>query len=152
MVNIEGLTREQVLQGLYNGSQPQGLGFIHYTPEGMTIEQARELLTRGCHFDYLQGRVMKVSLREGATEFNEYGYDRDNGAGAAQRVVDAIRAGDAQVIAEQHQRNTERSARETLHRAETEVTYMEGNTLHLGLADHENNLRKNISEKLPKRS
>lgn len=84
-----------VLAALYNASRPLGIGFIHYTPEDMTVEQARGLLLVQEYFDYLKGRVMKVDLgkealeREGGRLFVGL-YDRDNGPGAAARVIEGV--------------------------------------------------------------
>lgn len=59
--------------------------------KGITKEQARKILDTGVsYFDYLQGRVMKVGLHWGATSFDGRLYDRDNGAGAAQKAVDYL--------------------------------------------------------------
>lgn len=90
MINIEGLDKAEVLAGLYNNSKPLGMGFLHYKPTNMTIEEARELLKEYTAFDYLHGRVMKINLTSDI-EFEEYLYDRDNGGGAAQRVIDRLR-------------------------------------------------------------
>lgn len=46
------------------------------------------------YFDYLYGRVMKVDLSSDES-FEERLYDRDNGTGAAQRVIDRLRNGTA---------------------------------------------------------
>lgn len=91
MIDISKFDKAEVLAALYNASKPQGLGFLHYTPEPMSREQAAELLEppRDCpwplSFDYLKGRVMKVDLS--GDSFNEWGYDRDNGDGAASRAL-----------------------------------------------------------------
>lgn len=95
-ISIAGLDKAKVLAALYNRAKPQGLGHLHYTPEPMTVEEARVLLTehagdddRGAYFDYLIGRVMKVRI--GGDELDPRLYDRDNGAGAAAAAIDAIR-------------------------------------------------------------
>lgn len=90
MVNIEGLDKAEVLKELYNNSKVQGLGFLQATGRPMTIEEARELLKVQISFDYLYGKIMKVDL-ESDIEFREWLYDRDNGAGAAERVVSRLR-------------------------------------------------------------
>lgn len=82
MINIAKKDKAEVLAKLYNASNPQGMGFIHYDPAPMTVEQARKLLDGGqTYFDYLKGRVMKVDL-SGDT-LDPALYDRDNGHGAA---------------------------------------------------------------------
>lgn len=82
------LTEEQkpvALAALYNASQPQGMGFLHFTPEEMTADEAKELLKQTTYFDYLKGRVMKVNF---SGEFVDLRlYDRDNGQGAGERAI-----------------------------------------------------------------
>lgn len=91
-ISIEGLSRAEVLAGLFNAARPQGLGFLHYDKKPMTAEAAQKLLEGGTSFDYIQGRVMKLNL-DSDTDFDPRLYDRDNGEGAAQQVIDAIRSG-----------------------------------------------------------
>ena len=86
MINTQGLDQRAVLAALYNASKPLGLGVLHFTPEDMTLDEAGKLLEHYNYFDYLKGRVMKVDLSN-YSEFDEQGYDRDNGEGAAQRAI-----------------------------------------------------------------
>lgn len=88
-ISLKGLDKAKVLAALYNASQPLGMGFLHYDPANMTVEQARTILERQTDFDYLKGRVMKVDLS--GDEFDPWLYDRDNGQGAAARAVGSIR-------------------------------------------------------------
>lgn len=90
-VNIAGLNRADVLAALYNASQPLGMGILHYEARDMTRKEAEEWLLKGDYFDYINGRVMKTGLPAGEEEIDEWGYDRDNGDGAMQRVVDKLR-------------------------------------------------------------
>lgn len=90
MVDIKGLNKAEVLAALYNNSKPLGLGFLHFDPMDMTVAEAEEILNQTTYFDYLKGRVMKVDLSSGDS-FEEWLYDRDNGKGAAQRVIDSLR-------------------------------------------------------------
>lgn len=96
-VNIDGLSKAAVLAALYNASNPQGMGFMRFDASAMSEATAQGILNditerspRQVYFDYLQGRVMKIDLTSD-TEFDPWGYDRDNGQGAAQRAVDALR-------------------------------------------------------------
>ena len=84
-VNIPKGKLPQALAALYNRARPQGMGFLHYTPEEMTVEQAAELLKTQDYFDYCKGRVMKVSMKGGDTFLGLY--DRDNGAGAGEAAL-----------------------------------------------------------------
>lgn len=65
-IDIQGLDRADLLAALYNASKPQGMGFIHFNPAPMTRLEAAALLDHGHHFDYLRGRVMKITLKPGA--------------------------------------------------------------------------------------
>lgn len=86
-LSLEGLNKAQVLVALYNASKPQGLGRLHYNPMPMTEDQAAELLAQTTYFDYIAGRVMKTNLS--GNVLDTWGYDRDNGDGAAKRALEA---------------------------------------------------------------
>lgn len=90
-IDITGLSKAELLAGLYNNARAQGMGFLHYEAKNMTTDEASALLAEGHRFDYLKGRVMKVSLRPDAVTLEAALYDRDNGQGAAQRVVNNLR-------------------------------------------------------------
>lgn len=85
MIDLTGLNKAQVLSALYNKSKPLGMGYIHYTPEDMTVLEAERLLLDNTYFDYVKGRVMKVDLS--GNSLNPRLYDRDNGEGAAERAL-----------------------------------------------------------------
>lgn len=89
-IDISKLDKADVLAALYNASQPLGLGFLHYTSDDMTSDEARQLVEQAGEppcFDYLKGRVMKVRLTD---DFWPGLYDRDNGAGAAARALQPL--------------------------------------------------------------
>lgn len=88
IIKIEKKDKAEILAALYNASKPLGMGILHYDPTPMTIEEARELLKHQTYFDYVKGRVMKINL-EGDT-LDTWGYDRDNGEGAVQRILATI--------------------------------------------------------------
>jgi hypothetical protein len=96
-IDIAGLDKASVLAALYNRARPQGMGFLHYTTEPMTRDEAQAVIASGgthlsglsLHFDYLKGRVMKVDLSNDT--FDPWLYDRDNGNGAAFDVVSELR-------------------------------------------------------------
>jgi hypothetical protein len=88
IVQFDGLTREQVLCALYNASKPQGLGFFHYDPMPLKIDEAKNVLSKSDFVDYLKGRVIKVNLPKEAKEFDARLYDRDCGAGAARAAIE----------------------------------------------------------------
>lgn len=92
MIDIKGLNKAEVLKALYDGSHIQGMGFMQAVPEGtVTVEHCKMLLeTTGYpYFDYLYGRVLKVDLSKDV--FDERLYDRDNGQGAAERIIRHLR-------------------------------------------------------------
>jgi len=86
MISIKGVSKAKVLAALYNRATCQGMGVFHFEPQDMTEDEAQSLLDEGItYFDYLKGRVMKVSLK--GDEFSEALYDRDNGEGAAYEAI-----------------------------------------------------------------
>jgi hypothetical protein len=108
-LDVRSLEPAEVLRRLYNASFSAGLGRLHFDPKDMTLEQARELIEarrarvnqdttlspeeraqylerHGLHFDYVQGRVIKVNLGEREALYVGL-YDRDNGEGAAARAL-----------------------------------------------------------------
>ncbi len=109
MVNIEGLSKAQVLAAAYNAAQPQGMGFFQYVSEPMSVEVAESLLDK-TYFDYLHGRVMKLSLKSDK-EVDSQLYDRDNGSNALQQIINSLReTGDVNntFISNMHKRNTQK--------------------------------------------
>lgn len=108
-IDVSDINPAELLAGLYNASKVQGMGILQAKDGDMTIEEAEKLLsgedvendyrelarTRGkgkkpAYFDYLYGKVMKVEINKESLRTSLY--DRDNGNGAAQRVVDSIRS------------------------------------------------------------
>lgn len=87
-IDLTGVDKAEVLARLYNRSKPPGLGFLHYTAEDMTADQARELLAESTYFDYLHGRVMKIDLSKDV--LHTAGYDRDNGPRAAFKAIRSL--------------------------------------------------------------
>ena len=151
MIDITGLNRADVLAALYNASRPQGMGFLHYDPKPMERKEAEALLISHKYFDYLKGRVMKLAIEE--TEFDERFYDRDNGNGAAQRVIDALREGNQAAIQEQHKENVRESATLTMNRLHEETRIKDvtigglpAKDITLGLAGAKDQLLPKIKE------
>ena len=104
MIDIKGLSKAEVLAALYNGSHPQGLGFLSSRSGEMTEDDAQALINECVErqyryhlrsvppilsFDYVYGRVLKVDLTR--DEFDPWGYDRDLGQGHAWEVIDALK-------------------------------------------------------------
>lgn len=104
-IDISGIDKAELLAALYNNSGPRGMGFFRAKTEEMTVEQARKELSDGddhvkdfgygiggrpLYFDYLHGRPLKVNLA--GDSMRGALYDRDNGHGAAKRIVSGLRA------------------------------------------------------------
>jgi len=88
-VNTAGLDNAVVLAALYAGART-GRFATEADPATITVEQARAELDRHPEVDYLHKRAIKVRLF-GDDGFEAAFYDRVNGEGAAQRIVDALR-------------------------------------------------------------
>ena len=92
-IDITGIDKKQLLKELWKNSKTAGF----FTMSGMPApgcndaEIDRVFSSQDCYADYLCGRVIKTSFK--TNKLNPWGYDRDNGAGAMQKVVDAVRAG-----------------------------------------------------------
>lgn len=130
-IDLKGLNKAEVLAALYNASKPQSMGFMQYTPEPMTTEQAAELLERQTYFDYLNGRVMKVDLA--GDVLDPWGYDRDNGNGATARALASMHANN-QEIRHTHADSTVRAAQQVQSKL-GESTKSEEGVVTLGLSD-----------------
>ena len=81
-----------LLAALYNNSRPIGMGHFHADAAIMTQEVADTHLENGkTFFDYLNGRPLKIQLKNMA-DINPHGYDRDNGGqGSLLRLVESMR-------------------------------------------------------------
>lgn len=85
-MDIKGISKAKILAALYNASRPQGMGFLQARNGDMSEAEAQKLLDAGhTYFDYLHGRVMKIDLS--GDELDTWGYDRDNGQGAAEDAI-----------------------------------------------------------------
>ncbi len=84
-INISTLNHAAVLAALYNASKQQGMGFLHARgAQPMTQEQAEAELKVTNRFDYLHGRVMKITIED---ELRTGVYDHNNGVGAAKAAL-----------------------------------------------------------------
>lgn len=132
MIDIKGLNKGDVLSALYNASRPQGMGFLHYSDTPMQREEAEQLLEQDDYFDYLKGRVMKVKIR--GEELDERLFDRDNGHGAAEQAIAALRKGDAEAHAEAHRKGKLEAAAAVMEDIATPTT-MQNGVVSMGLGD-----------------
>ena len=89
-MKIEGLNKAEVLAALYNNAKVQGMGFLQADNKQMTTEEAKTILDESDdkYFDYLKGRVMKIRIA--GDEIDTRLYNRDNGDGAAERVISKL--------------------------------------------------------------
>lgn len=147
MVSIAGLDKAAVFAALFNGARAQGLGFLQYNPKPMTPAEAQKRFGgRFESFDYVDGRVMKIDLS--GDEFDPWGYDRDNGAGAAQRVIDTLRSTgnvDHETIERQHLEGTHAAAEEVKDNLGTK-TKRNGPVIELGFGDFAKQLGPKIKK------
>ena len=87
-IDISKIDKVKILIALYNNAKCQGMGILHYTPEAMTEDEAVVCLSNAApdyYFDYVKGRVMKISLQNDILD--TWLYNRDNGDGAAERAL-----------------------------------------------------------------
>lgn len=102
-INIAGIDKAELFAALYNHAKPLGMGMLHYDPTPLTKESAQELMGQGddtkrmfgmsrggLYFDYVKGRPLKINLE--GDEMDTWLYNRDQGDGAAERIVAELRA------------------------------------------------------------
>jgi hypothetical protein len=91
-IDISGLDKGAVLAALWNNAAlPPNHAVVHPRTRPMTVDEAHKaFIAEGGHgFDYYQDRILKFHL--GADEFDPRWYDRDNGQGLAERVIEHLR-------------------------------------------------------------
>lgn len=94
-ISIGLADRARLIQALHSHSRvaPGAWMNPHFEPFAITYEEAKALV--GQKLEYVYGRVMRVYVpaeSEGDV-MEEFGYDVDNGLGAAERIVDHLRFG-----------------------------------------------------------
>jgi len=104
MIDISGLDKAELLAALVNAAEPLGMGKLSAGKGQFTADEAKEWIANGqwhdseysrdikrewLYFDYVRGRPIKCDL-SGDT-LDPRLYDRDQGAGAAARVVASLR-------------------------------------------------------------
>ncbi len=91
-INISDLSKNKVLRALFNASKQQGIGLLDIPGQSLMADEEAQGWIDKCparYFDYLKGRVMKVDLS--GESFDPRLFDRDNGEGAAERAINALR-------------------------------------------------------------
>lgn len=95
-VNIEGINRIKLIQELYAHAKPLLMHHLlpprHLLFTQLSTEEAEQLLNT--YIDYLGDRVMKIQVDDesGSTTVNTYLYNRDNGQGAAESIIERLRS------------------------------------------------------------
>lgn len=88
MVNIQGIDKVKLLEALWKKSQPAAFFRMQgISPPSFNMNEAQQAV-KG-YIDYFNGRVIKCNLS--GDEVDVWGFDRDNGNGAFQSVVDSLR-------------------------------------------------------------
>jgi hypothetical protein len=89
MINITGVDLVKFAQKAYSLSVPQGMGFIHYTSDPLTDDEARGLIKDEgtCNrvvldMDYVKGRACKITVfrTNGRLLINDSWYDHTDWA------------------------------------------------------------------------
>ncbi len=82
MIDITGVNMIELVKKVYDLSRPQGLGFMHFNPEPMTDEQARDYINDDgtVNMDYVSGRACKFHVRKEDDQYviGDSWYDHDN--------------------------------------------------------------------------
>lgn len=102
-IDIKGIDKAELLAALVNAASPVGMGVFHDDGKPMTKAEAQKRIddmqghdypgipSMALSFDYVKGRPIKSNLS--GDLFNPSLYDRDQGEGAAARVVAQLREG-----------------------------------------------------------
>jgi hypothetical protein len=90
-VDISGLDKMQVLKALWEESKTASFFAMmpKMAPPFSESEAQNVMNSKRPYFDYLSGRVIKTDFT--TDQLNPWGYDRDNGKGAMQRVVNSVK-------------------------------------------------------------
>lgn len=86
-IDISGKDKALVLVALFNASKPLGME-ANRNVKPMTVANAREMLKKTSHFDYIEGRSINVKLDGDMLDTSLY--DCDNGKGAAERALSDV--------------------------------------------------------------
>jgi hypothetical protein len=161
VIDVSGLDLGAVVAALYNAATPVGMGFMHYDPVPMTIEEGQQVvaelrLDKG--FDYCSGRVMKLHLRD-VPNIDVTWYNRDNGEGVAEMAIDQLRTTgtvSGGLIEISHNNRMTKSATEAGRRIETEATKIVRESdgvavVHMGLDDVKDVLKPKLDAALKNR-
>lgn len=93
-LDVSDLDPYVLIQALHASTKPVGFGFLEDNGD-LTIEQVKELVgdidpTGRVIVDYLQGRPIKIRIKNGKTHF--FLYNRDAGEGVGEHVLQILRS------------------------------------------------------------
>lgn len=90
-IDISGLDKGAVLAALWNNAAlPPAYTRANPRTRPMSVDEGRSaVVAQDAGFDYFEDRLLKVNLS--ADEFDPWGYDRDNGEGLAEQVIERLR-------------------------------------------------------------
>jgi len=84
MIDITGVDLVKFVQRVYDLSSPQGMGFMYFTPEPLSVEEAREIIDSfkndesvAVSLDYIKGRSCKMHVFKegGKLQIHDNWYD-----------------------------------------------------------------------------
>lgn len=89
MVNIQGIDKVALVKRLWEQSRGDALFVGETTTDSLNLSEVRRILSSSCpNFDRISGRSINCVIRSNLV--NPMGYDRVNGWGAFQRVVNSF--------------------------------------------------------------
>lgn len=87
LIDVTGVDLIKFAQKVYDLSQPQGLGLLHYTKDPLTAEEAKAYIHEGegwtaLMMDYVKGRACKMTVfrKEGKLWIRGDWYDHSDWA------------------------------------------------------------------------
>jgi len=86
---FDDLEKANVLAALYNAAKPAFKQMSSYDPSPMTYKEAKQLTFSHSHFSHIKGRILLIIFIENS--FNPKLYDKNNGEGAALKVIESLR-------------------------------------------------------------
>ncbi len=90
-VNISNIDKDLLLETLWKRSFPASFfNMSGIPPPPFDLDSAKSSLDPNGYADYICGRIIKTNIYE-SDDVNPRLYDRDNGTGAFQEVVDSLR-------------------------------------------------------------
>ncbi len=65
MIDVTNVDMVEFVKAVYDLSQPQGMGFLHFTPTPLTDAEAKGIIQKDgtVNMDYIKGRSCKMSVR-----------------------------------------------------------------------------------------